>query len=124
MNPKRIAAAAACAIFACANIPSVSADEEAKAMNIIIDGTKANTAENMLYRGSGMVSANNTSRLLLDYKAENPEAYEKILRYIFGEDGLCVNHLKVEMGADINSSSGTGMTTSWNSIMTTRIFVS
>lgn len=107
MNPKRIAAAAACAIFACANIPSVSADEEAKAMNIIIDGTKANTAENMLYRGSGMVSANNTSRLLLDYKAENPEAYEKILRYIFGEDGLCVNHLKVEMGADINSSSGT-----------------
>lgn len=76
-------------------------------MNINIDGAKANTAENMLYRGSGMVSANNTSRLLLDYKSENPEAYEKILRYIFGEDGLFVNHLKIEMGADINSSSGT-----------------
>lgn len=107
MNTKKIAAAAACAVFACANIPLVSADEETMTMNIIIDGAKANTAENMLYRGSGMVSANNTSRLLLDYKAENPEAYEKILRYIFGEDGLCVNHLKVEMGADINSSSGT-----------------
>lgn len=76
-------------------------------MNITIDGNKVNTAENMLYRGSGMVSGNNTSRLLLDYKAENPEAYEEILRYIFGNEGLCVNHLKIEMGSDINSSSGT-----------------
>ena len=32
-----------------------------------------NTRENMLYRGIGMVSANNSSRLLLDYKAEKPE---------------------------------------------------
>lgn len=75
--------------------------------NITIDGNKANTAENMLYRGSGMVTGNNTSRLLLDYKSENPEAYEEILRYIFGDEGLCVNHLKIEMGSDINSSSGT-----------------
>ena len=88
-------------------MPAVSAEEEVNTVNIVIDGSKANTAENMLYRGSGMVTANNSSRLLLDYKAENPKAYNEILEYIFGEDGLCVNHLKIEMGSDINSSSGT-----------------
>ena len=47
----------------------------------------------MRNRGAGMVSANNSSRLLLDYKAEHPEAYCEILEYIFGEDGIGVNHL-------------------------------
>lgn len=61
----------------------------------------------MRYRGLGMVSANNSSRLLLDYKAEHPQAYWQILRLLFGEEGLRMCHLKVEMGSDINSSSGT-----------------
>lgn len=76
-------------------------------MNIVIDGNKANTSENFLYRGAGMVTGNNSSRLLLDYKAENPEAYWEILNYLFGEKGLAIAHLKIEMGSDINSSSGT-----------------
>lgn len=76
-------------------------------MNIIIDGANANTAENMLYRGTGMVSGNNSSRLLLDYKTENPEAYWEIMNYIFGKKGLEIAHLKLEMGSDVNSSSGT-----------------
>lgn len=62
---------------------------------------------NMLYRGVGMVSGNNSSRLLLDYKSENPDAYWEIMNYIFGKNGLEVAHLKLEMGSDINSSSGT-----------------
>lgn len=74
---------------------------------LIIDGTTINAKENMRYRGAGMVSANNSSRLLLDYKAENPEAYQEILEYIFGDEGIGINHLKLEMGSDINSSSGT-----------------
>lgn len=74
---------------------------------IIIDGADMNTRENMLYRGAGMVSGNNSSRLMLDYKAENHEAYHQLLQYIFGEDGIGINHLKLEMGSDINSSSGT-----------------
>ncbi|MBR0132866.1 MAG: glycosyl hydrolase family 59 [Lachnospiraceae bacterium] len=61
----------------------------------------------MRYRGAGMVSANNSSRLLMDYKWEHPESYRKILELIFGSDGLAVSHLKIEMGSDINSSSGT-----------------
>lgn len=74
---------------------------------IIIDGTTAQLKENMRYRGAGMVSGNNSSRLLLDYKAEHPETYEQILEYMFGNEGIGITHLKVEMGADINSSSGT-----------------
>lgn len=74
---------------------------------IIINGKKLNTKENMLYRGAGMVSANNSSRLLLDYKYENPQAYNELLHYIFSEEGIGINHLKLEMGSDINSSSGT-----------------
>ncbi len=76
-------------------------------MNITINGLRANTEKTMLYRGVGMVSGNNSSRLLLDYKTKNPEAYNEILQYMFGEKGLKIVHLKVEMGSDINSSSGT-----------------
>ncbi len=76
-------------------------------MNINISADKVNMAKNKLWRGAGMVSGNNSSRLLLDYKAEHPEKYQELLRLIFGSDGIAVNHLKVEMGADINSSSGT-----------------
>lgn len=76
-------------------------------MNVTIDGAKALTNEARIYRGAGFISANNSSRLLLDYKAENPDAYRGILNYMFGADGLRMSHMKLEMGADINSSSGT-----------------
>lgn len=72
-----------------------------------IDGNKLNTKPNMLYRGAGMVSGNNSSRLLLDYKAEHPDIYQRLLKYIFGSEGIGITHLKIEMGSDINSSSGT-----------------
>ena len=54
-----------------------------------------------------MVSGNNSSRLLLDYKSQNPKQYQELLELIFGDKGCGVQHLKIEMGADINSSSGT-----------------
>lgn len=76
-------------------------------MQIIIDGKKAQLAQNRRYRGAGMVSANNSSRLLLDYKWEHPDRYWEILHYIFGEEGVGITHLKIEMGSDVNSSSGT-----------------
>ncbi|HKM32502.1 MAG TPA: glycosyl hydrolase family 59, partial [Oscillospiraceae bacterium] len=75
--------------------------------NIVINGENANTLETMLFRGAGMVSGNNSSRLLLDYKAENPDAYWEIMNYIFGEKGIGITFLKLEMGSDVNSSSGT-----------------
>jgi hypothetical protein len=54
-----------------------------------------------------MVSANNSSRLLLDYKAEHPEIYRKLLNYMFGREGMGLSLIKIEMGADVDSSSGT-----------------
>lgn len=74
---------------------------------ILIDRKTADTHRNMLWRGAGMVSANNSSRLLMDYKKDHPDSYWRILGYIFGEKGIRIEHLKIEMGSDINSSSGT-----------------
>ncbi len=76
-------------------------------MEIIIDGKSLNALPNRAYRGAGMVSANNSSRLLLDYRAEHPEIYKELLQLMFGKDGIGINHLKIEMGSDVNSSSGT-----------------
>lgn len=102
--------AAAAAVITAVNavsLPAFAEETENTPMNIIIDGNNANTLETMLYRGTGMVSGNNSSRLLLDYKNENPEAYWEIMNYIFGKKGLEIAHLKLEMGSDVNSSSGT-----------------
>lgn len=77
-------------------------------MNIKINIEKNRTErKNKLFRGFGMVSANNSSRLLIDYKTEHPRRYREIMELIFGEKGLNIRHLKVELGSDINSSSGT-----------------
>ncbi len=77
-------------------------------MEIIVDGYQANENPFASYRGFGCVSANNSSRLLLDYKAEHPGAYEEIMRLLFEKNyGAGLSHIKIELGADINSSSGT-----------------
>ncbi len=104
---KKIFAALLCGAMAVpAGIP-MAAHAEGLTRSVTIDGNKAITNTQRLWRGAGMVSANNSSRLLLDYKSESPEAYWELLEYIFGEEGIGINHLKLEMGADINSSSGT-----------------
>lgn len=72
-----------------------------------VDGEKVLDADNTRYDGLGMVSANNSSRLLLDYKAQQPEVYEQLLEYMFGESGMGLSLIKIEMGADVDSSSGT-----------------
>lgn len=74
---------------------------------IIIDFNKADMSENKRYRVVSMVSGNNSSRLLLDYKYEHPARYEELLEHIFGRNGIGVEHFKLEMGSDINSTSGT-----------------
>ncbi|MGN0633558.1 MAG: glycosyl hydrolase family 59 [Oscillospiraceae bacterium] len=107
---KRIFAAAVCMTMlvpTAAQLCEAPVSAEGLERDIVIDGDKANTAENKLFRGQGLISANNSSRLLMDYKTENPDKYWEIMNYIFGEEGMAMTHLKVEMGADINSSSGT-----------------
>ncbi|MDE6019372.1 MAG: hypothetical protein K2H01_00015, partial [Ruminococcus sp.] len=60
------------------------------------------------YRGLGCITANNSSRLLLDYKYEHQKEYEEMMRLLFQKDyGVCLRHIKIELGSDVNSSSGT-----------------
>jgi len=60
-----------------------------------------------VFGGFGSVSCNNTSRLLLDYREENPAAYWRILNLLFNKrTGAGLNHIKVELGSDTDTSSG------------------
>jgi len=74
---------------------------------ITIDAYEADFSESQVWDGLGFINANNSSRLLLDYKSENPEDYWQLMNYIFSDKGLGLNLIKVEMGADVDSSSGT-----------------
>ncbi|WP_407271199.1 S-layer protein [Radiobacillus sp. PE A8.2] len=74
--------------------------------SITIDGNDVD--EFNRFKGFGAVSANNTSRLLVDYKEEHPEKYWEIMNQLFNKNtGAGLTHVKVELGGDVNSSSGT-----------------
>lgn len=110
---KRITALVASAAIMCTAVNAVYAENSngGDTVNIKIDGSKANTSDNLLYRGQGMISCNGSSRLLLDYKEKSPESYNQMLEYLYGKNGLKFTHFKVEMGSDVNTSSGTEPTT-------------
>ena len=74
---------------------------------IIADGASA-SGKAAVWRGLGMISGSGSSRLLMDYKYQHPYFYEQILQLLFGKGcSAGITHLKLEMGADVNSSSGT-----------------
>lgn len=75
---------------------------------VVIDGMTINTNASTVYRGIGAITGNNSSRLLMDYKAMHPDAYWQIMRLLFQPDyGAGLTHVKIELGTDVNSSSGT-----------------
>ncbi|MBS7577663.1 MULTISPECIES: S-layer homology domain-containing protein [unclassified Enterococcus] len=79
--------------------------KQVEGKEITIDGSVIDT-ENT-FKGFGTVTCNNTSRLLLDYKEEHPTAYWEIMNKLFNPTtGAGIDHIKVELGADVNSSSG------------------
>jgi hypothetical protein len=87
-------------------LPAMAADPLPQV--VTIDGDAADTNPANTFKGYGLVSANNTSRLLLDYKEEHPDRYWEIMNRLFNQDtGAGINHIKVEMGNDSNTSSGT-----------------
>jgi len=75
---------------------------------IAIDGNnvKAENRNGLTFKGFGVLSANGTSELLMDYKSEHPEAYAQLLQILFGGDRPIMTHVKVEMGNDRNNSTG------------------
>lgn len=78
----------------------LNADERQPGMLIVLDGTLPGRT----FEGIGAVSAGASSRLLIDY----PEPYRsEILNYLFKPNyGAAFQHLKVEIGGDINSADG------------------
>ncbi|PLS32000.1 hypothetical protein Uis1B_0092 [Bifidobacterium margollesii] len=60
----------------------------------------------LTYKGFGVLSGNATSSLLLDYKAEHPSEYWRLVETLFGTDRPIMNLVKVEMGNDRNNSTG------------------
>jgi hypothetical protein len=93
-------------------LPALSfGDDTSPWKDIVVDGddvqrdVKGNAYN--VFGGFGSVSCNNTSRLLLDYREQNPAAYWRILNLLFNpRTGAGLNHLKVELGSDTNTSSG------------------
>lgn len=74
-----------------------------KKFSIIVDG---NAITDDFLR-LGMVSANGSSRLLIDYKSQHPKAYWELIDHLFSkETGIGLTHIKIEMGSDVDSSSG------------------
>ena len=68
--------------------------------SVVIDGQSSGK----IFDGIGAVSAGASSRLLIDYP--EPER-SQILDYLFKPDyGAALQHLKVEIGADVNSTDG------------------
>ncbi|MBR7085660.1 MAG: glycosyl hydrolase family 59, partial [Oscillospiraceae bacterium] len=73
---------------------------------IILDGSQVSTRE--VFRGLGCVTGSGSSRLLMDYKRKHPEIYQEIMKLLFQPDyGASLIHIKIELGADVNSFSGT-----------------
>lgn len=81
---------------------------DASYRNVTINGRTINMNKGTVYRGLGAITGNNSSRLLMDYKAVNPDAYREIMDLLFKPDyGAGLTHIKIEFGSDVNSSSGT-----------------
>ena len=81
---------------------------QTKTGSIILDGDdiKADNVNGLTYKGFGLLSANSTSDLLMDYKSQNKEAYAQLMRYLFGGKYPIFTHVKLEMGNDRNNSTG------------------
>ena len=81
-------------------LAGVSLHAQSLQKDIVLDGASAGP----VFDGIGAVSAGASSRLLIDYP--EPER-SQILDYLFKPNyGASLQHLKVEIGADVNSTDG------------------
>ena len=71
----------------------------------------AASVNGLTYKGFGVLSGNATSSLLMDYKAEHPDAYWKLVQTLFAGKRPLMNTIKIEMGNDRNNSTGANAAT-------------
>jgi hypothetical protein len=76
--------------------------------SISLDGTNIKTTNinGLTFKGFGVLSANGTSALLMDYKAQQPAKYAELLNVLFGGTRPIMTQVKIEMGNDRNNSTG------------------
>ncbi len=88
------------AMLAAVLMGAAAATAQRPQKTVVLDGNSAGP----IFDGLGAVSAGASSRLLYDY----PEPYRsQILDYLFKPGyGASLQHLKVEIGADVNSTDG------------------
>jgi hypothetical protein len=75
---------------------------------ISLDGNDiaSGNVHGLTFKGFGVLSANGTSELLMDYKSEHPEQYVQLLEVLFGGTRPIMTQVKIEMGNDRNNSTG------------------
>lgn len=100
MNVPGLPASILCVACVCAAAALSIPRAESQQMHVAIDGRSSGR----IYDGLGALSAGASSRLLIDY----PEPQRsQILDYLFKPGyGASLQHLKVEVGADVNSTDG------------------
>ncbi|MBT1180705.1 hypothetical protein JS531_01670 [Bifidobacterium sp. CP2] len=95
--------------------PTIGGEAWPDVVRIAIDAADvaaaATNRNGLTYKGFGLLSGNATSSLLMDYKAESPEAYWKLVETLFAGDRPLMNTVKVEMGNDRNNSTGPNVAT-------------
>lgn len=87
-------------------VPAVAADSTPIAVAVNAADIAAGNVNGLTFKGFGVLSANSTSALLMDYKSQHPEAYVRMLRTLFGGAHPVMQHVKIEMGNDRNNSTG------------------
>jgi hypothetical protein len=76
--------------------------------SVTVDGNNvaAASVNGLTFKGFGVLSANGTSAVLMDYKAQHPDAYATLLQVLFGGTNPVMTQVKIEMGNDRNNSTG------------------
>ncbi|WP_221585688.1 family 16 glycoside hydrolase [Microbacterium sp. G2-8] len=109
------AGATAVAVVGALVTPSVATAAPEDVVSVAVTGADvAAAAENrngLTFKGFGVLSANSTSSLLMDYKAEQPEKYWELLEVLYGGERPIMNTVKIEMGNDRNTSTGPNAST-------------
>lgn len=78
----------------------------ANTIKITADPSSMNTKT--CFRGLGCTVSSGSTKLLLDYKTLHAEAYTEILSLLFKKEyGAELSHIRLELGSDVNSVSGT-----------------
>ena len=120
ISPRRGRVALAAAITAAVVLAPIAVPVRADAaptdtVVVTVDGANVATAaqnrNGLTFKGFGVLSANSTSALLLDYKSQHPDKYWELIETLFGGEHPIMNTVKIEMGNDRNTSTGPNAST-------------